>query len=424
MRSTIVSVKANEIQSNRGYPAVEAIVKTENGAVGRAICVAGGSVGTHEIPFAYDGGDKWRGKGVMRAVDAVNDVIAPAIVGMDATKQIQVDDVMLRIGKDVLGGNATGAVSAAVLKAGAAALGIPLYAHIGGASAYMLPVPGEACLSGSDRYGKHRKRASGKPSFCFTAYGFESFAEASYALWDISDRWASTLLAKYGNEFRGRVAPAIPAGVVKSDIELWDLMTETINKYGYENRIGLQVDIAADTYFNKETQKFEGLFDSTPRSMDEMFEFLISMPKKWPFIVIEDPLGEDDYEMTGKFTSQVDIQVTGDDLFTTNPARVLEGIKYGAANTVLLKVNQIGTITEAFDMVSLAYQNGYAVMPCSSRGEGVDIADYSVGLKVGSVRESGVGDIANRFIEIEKELGSRAKFAGIHGLKGSRFALK
>ncbi len=128
--------------------------------------------------------------------------------------------------------------------------------------------------------------------------------------------------------------------------------------------------------------------------------------------------------MTGRYTKDVDIQVVGDDLFTTNPARVLEGIKHGAANTVLLKVNQIGTITESFDMINLAYNNNYGVMPCDSRGEGVAICDYCVGLKVGSVRESGIGENGNRFIEIEEELGSRAKFAGKHGLKGSRFAVK
>jgi len=214
----------------------------------------------------------------------------------------------------------------------------------------------------------------------------------------------------------------IPPGVVESDIELWDFATETINRYGYENRIGLQVDIASDTYYNKQTEKFEGLFDRKPRDIDELFDFLVQMTKTHPFIIIEDPLPEDDYELTGKYTSAVDIQVTGDDLFTTNPARVLEGIKYGAANTVLLKVNQIGTITEAFDMVNLAYMNGYGVMPCSSRGEGIDICDYSVGLKVGTVRESGLGAYADRFIEIEKELGPRGFFSGRHGLKGSRFA--
>lgn len=422
-KTTIVSVESYEVQTWRGHPGIEAIIKTENGAIGRAICTAGVSIGTHEIPFAYDGGEKWRGKGVMRAVNAVKEMVAPAILGMDASNQIEVDAAMLKIGKDVLGGNSTGAVSAAVLKAGAAALGIPLYAHIGGASAYTLPVAGSIAYAGSDRYGGAAGTAGGKPSVTFMAYDFKTFSDASYALWDINDRWTEAMRAK-GINISPRGLTLIGPGYFESDEEIWDIMAEIIAKYGYENRIGIQIDIASDTYFNKETQRFEGLFDRKQRTMDELFEYLVQMPKKWPFVIIEDPLPEDDYEMTGEFTRQVDIQVTGDDLFTTNPARVLEGIKYGAANAVLLKVNQIGTITEAFDMVNLAYQNGYGVMPCDSRGEGIDICDYCVGLKVGSVRESGVTEHANRFMEIERELGSRAKFAGKHGIKGSRFALK
>jgi enolase len=188
--------------------------------------------------------------------------------------------------------------------------------------------------------------------------------------------------------------------------------------------MGFQVDLASDCYFNYDTQMYEGLFDRKKRTTEELLEFLINMTKQWPFIIMEDPLSEDDYETTARFTRAVDIQVVGDDLFTTDPARVMEGIKAGAANTVLLKVNQIGTITEAFDMVSLAYQSGYGVMPCSSRGEGIDICDYSVGLKTGTVREAAVGAEGNRFKEIEEELGARAKFAGKHGLMGSRFAVK
>jgi enolase len=143
--------------------------------------------------------------------------------------------------------------------------------------------------------------------------------------------------------------------------------------------------------------------------------------RDYPFVIIEDPFDEDDYETTAHLTKVVDIQIVGDDLFTTNPKRVRQGIDAGAANTVLLKVNQIGTITEAFDMIQLAYENGYGVMPCSSRGEGDDIADYCVGINCGSVRETGTGSGGNRFLAIEAELGSRARFAGKRGLKGARF---
>lgn len=422
--TTIVSVEGREIMSGRWHPGVQAIVTTENGAKGISVCTAGTSIGTHEIPFAYDGGEKWRGKGVMRAVNAINEKIAPAIIGMDASKQVQVDRVMLDIGKDVLGGNATGAVSAAILKAGAASMGIPLYQHIGGANAYTLPVPGAGVYSGSDRYGNHTKQSGGKPTIEFTAYDFGSFTEASYALWDIVDRWRETITkvfsTKIGALLNNQMGPIGP-GFVRTDEEIWDIMTELICKYGYENKIGIQMDIASDTYFNKETNKFEGLFDEKPRSIDELLKYLIDLPKRWPFVVIEDPLPEDDYEATGEFTRNVDIQVVGDDLFTTNVARVQEGIKYGAANTVLLKVNQIGSISESFDMVNLAYNNGYGVMPCGSRGEGIEICDYAVGLHCGSIRGGGTGEAGNRFIEIERELGKNAVFAGKRGLKGKKF---
>ena len=420
--TTITSVRAQQVEA-RGTPAVEAVVTTQNGGTGRAICVAGASIGTHEIPFAYDGGDRWSGKGVMRAVNAVHEMIAPAIIGMDAAKQVEIDDVMLSIGKDVLGGNATGAVSAAVLKAGASSLGVPLYQHIGGVSSYTLPVPGTQWCNGSKRHGDKLDRASIKPSFSFMAYDFDTFSDAAYACWDISNRWRALLRDKFGNDFMSQIGPVLPAGLVKSDVELFDLVTDLVIKCGYQDRMGFQVDIAADCYFNYDTNMYEGLFDSKPRTADELFEFMVNMTKQWPFIIMEDPLSEDDYETTARFTSAVDIQIVGDDLFTTDPLRVKQGIMAGAGNTVLLKVNQIGTITEAFDMVNLAYQNGYGVMPCSSRGEGIDICDYSVGLKVGTVRECGIGPEANRFREIEAQLGSRAVFAGKHGLRGKRFAI-
>jgi enolase len=423
--TAIVSVTARQIMSDRGHPGVEAKVKTEGGAIGVAVCTAGVSVGTKEIAFAYDGGTKWRGKGVMRAVNAVNDQIAPLLRGMDATKQIEVDNAMLAYGggegKAVLGGNATAAVSAAVLKAGAAALGMPLYEHVGGAYAYTLPVPGVGCLVGSDRYAPNT-RSGGKPSYSFMAYGFGTFSEASYACWDISTEWAEVLNKRFGVPRIGLTSlPAVPAGAVKHDREIWDAMVETIGKLGYEGKVGIQVDVATETYWEEDLKRYVGIFSAEPKTKDDIFELYLSMVRNYPFVIIEDPFDEDDYETTAALTKAVDIQIVGDDLFTTNPARVQQGIDVGAANTVLLKVNQIGTITEAFDMIHLAYDHGYGVMPCSSRGEGADIADYCVGISCGSVRESGTGPTGNRFLEIEAELGARAKFAGKKGLKGTRF---
>ena len=335
--SIITSITARQVYSSRGHPGVEATVKTANGATGVAICTAGVSVGTHEVAFAYDGGTKWRGKGVQRAVDSVNNNIAPELIGMDASQQLAVDDAMLNIGgpkaKQRLGGNATAAVSAAVLKAGAASLGIPLYQHIGGVNAFVLPVPGVICLVGSDRYGSGT-RSGGKPSHALMAYDFETFSEASYAAWDVGIEWEDVLHKKFGIP-KSSVShhPTVPAGIVKHDFELWDLMVETIIKCGYEGKIGIQVDVASETYWEEDIGKYVGLFSDEPKTKDDLFEFYRVMTTEYPFVIIEDPFDEDDYEAHAILTQELDIQIVGDDLFTTDPLRVQKGIDAGAANT-------------------------------------------------------------------------------------------
>ena len=421
--TTIVSVKARQVYTNRGNPGVEAVVTTENGAVGRAMCTSGVSIGTHEVDFTFDGGEKFRGKGVMRAVNNVNDVIAPVLVGMDAANQSAVDNAMLAIMPDAklhLGGNATAAVSAATLKAGAAALGIPLYRHIGGAGAMYLPVPGVAMVAGHDRYGGGITTPGGKPTMSCMCFGFDTFAEASYACWDIHTRWAEKMKKLFGGAPNIRDFIVIPEGIFKSDEEIWESMTETIIQAGYEGKVGFQMDVATDTYHNKEDGKYYGLFNRQPKTKDQLYDFYMNMIRKFPFVILEDPFNEDDYETTAAFTKDSGIQIVGDDLFTTNPKRVAHGISMGAANTVLLKVNQVGTITEALEMIQYAYKFGYAVMPSDSRGEGDSIGDYAVGINAGSIRESGIGPRGNRLLEIEQELGSQARFIGARGLKGFR----
>ena len=426
-RTTIISVKAREVYSLRGHPGIEARVKTENGATGVAVCTAGLSIGTFEVPFKYDGGERFEGKGVRKAVAGIDEVVAPALVGQDAACQVTIDDILIKLNgpeaKTPVGGNATAAVSAAVLKAGAAALDIPLYAHIGGIGATRLPVPGIIGFVGSARYGGGEK-AFGKPSHSFMAYDFPSFSEASYALWVVKRAWHKIIEKKFGKTWVFQDRLCIDAGMVKSDEDVWALMTETINKCGYENKVGIQVDVASDTYYDKTQKVYTGLFSSGSKNRDDMIELYTRMVKEYPFVIIEDPLNEEDYEGHAMVTESLDIQVVGDDLFTTNTERVKKGIKTGAANTVLLKVNQIGTISQSAEMIKLAYDNGYGVMPCESRGEGIAICDYCVGFGTGTVRESGLFDFGNRFMEIEAELGSRVRFAGKHGLKGKRFELK
>ncbi len=421
--TTITSVKARQVYTNRGKPGVEVVVTTENGAEGRGMCTSGVSIGTHEVDFAFTGGTRFRGKGVERAVHNVNTIIGPAIIGMNSANQAEIDNAMLAIMPDAkmqLGGNAIAATSAAVLKAGAAALGIPLYRHIGGAGAMYLPVPGVAMAAGDERYGGGITTPGGKPTMSIMCYGFDTFSDASYACWEVHTRWAEKMKAKFGGLPNVRDFISIPAGVYKCDREIWEEMLKTISEAGYEGKIGFQMDVATDTYHNKEDGKYYGLFDNTPRTKEQLFDFYMQIINDYPFVIIEDPFNEDDYDATAALTKECGIQIVGDDLFTTDPKRVAYGISKGAANTVLLKVNQIGTITEAMEMIQYAYKFGYAVMPSDSRGEGAAIADYAVGINAGSIRESGIGDRGNRFLEIEEELGASAKFIGARGLKGAR----
>ena len=331
---------------------------------------------------------------------------------------------MLNIGgpdaKARLGGNATAAVSAAVLKAGANALGVPLYQHIGGVNACILPVPGAGALNRADRYGGGQ-RAGDKPSHEFVCYGFDTFAEASYAGWELEVAWAAHVAKKYGVRRNLRAQVFLTPGQLKDDRQIWGEMAETIAKCGYAGKVGLQVDVAAACFWEKDKGRYVGLFSAEDRTKDDLFRWYEMMVKEFPFVILEDPLDEDDYESHAELTKLLGVQITGDDLFTTTTSRVAEAAKIGAANTVLLKVNQVGTISEAFDMVRFAHMHKYDVQPCSSRGEGDAIADYTVGLICGTVRGCATGSTANRFLQIERELGRRARFAGKAGLQGWRF---
>lgn len=421
--TAITSIHARQVYTNRAMPGVEAVVTTENGAIGRAICTSGVSVGTHEIAFSFDGGSRFCGKGVTCVADRINQIIAPALVGMDASCQQSVDHALLSIVPDAkrrLGGNATAAVSAAVLKAGAAALGIPLYRHIGGTNAIYLPVPGVAMAAGHERYGGGITTPGGKPTMSLTAFGFDTFTDASYACWEIHTRWVEKIKKLFGGTPNTRDFITIPAGYFKSDEYIWDEMARTIQEAGSDGRVGFQMDVATDTYYNRDDGKYYGLFNREPKTKDELYKYYLKIIDQFPFCIIEDPFNEDDYETTAAFTHDSGIQIVGDDLFTTNIERVAHGISMGAANAVLLKINQIGTISEALEMIQYCYKFGYAVMPSDSRGEGDAIGDYAVGINAGSIRESAIGDRGNRILEIEQELGTAARFIGARGLKGAR----
>ena len=420
--ATIVNVTARQIFSDRGHPGVEATVTTQNGSKGVAVVTAGVSVGEHEVKFAYDGGKKWNGAGVQKAVENVIQTIGPKVIGLDATQQMQVDAVIIGLDstptKSKLGGNATGSVSAAVLQAGAASLGIPLYQHIGGVNATTLPVPAVITIIGSGRYGSG-KRSGGKPSYSYICYGFDTYSDASYAAWQLNKEFCRLLKEKFNLDTHNGWG-LVPAGIVKHDRELWDVKVQAIQNLGYAGQVGIQVDVAAGTFYDKEKERFVGIFSAEDKSVDDMMRLYEEMVANYPFVILEDPLDENDYPGHAELTRKLGIAVVGDDLFTTNPDRLQQGLASGAANTMLLKVYQIGTITEAFEAVQMAYAAGYGVMPCDSRGEGYHIADYAVGLGTGHLREGGTGPVANRFLQIEAELGPRAKFAGRKGFKGTK----
>ncbi len=420
MGSKIKSVVAREIFSDRGHPGIEAIVRTEDGASGKAMATAGVSVGEHEVKFAYDGGNRWGGLGVSRAVENVNKIIAPVLKGMDVTDQRSIDHAMIDLDgtsdKSRLGGNATASVSAAVLKAAANSLGVPLYKHIGGVNACILPVPDAGAYYGDQRYGGGIGHTGGKPSLEFVCHGFKGFSEASYAGWEVGKEFQRILLERFGMKpnLAGWMMNVINSGPMEHDGELWGAMADAIQNVGHKNKIGIQMDVAAGTYYDDSKGVFKGLFSKKEKSKEDLIELYKDAVKSYPFMILEDPLDEEDYEGHAILTRELGIEIVGDDLFTTNPRRLQQGIDVGAANAMLLKVNQVGTITEAFDAVQLAYMNGYGVMPCSSRGEGDELADYVVGLGTGHMRG---GALSNRLLEIEAELGNNGKFLGKAALK-------
>jgi len=418
----IVKVSAQEVFTFRGYPGIEALVVTENGSLGKAVATSGLSMGQYEAKFLLDGGTRWNGLGVKKAVNNVNKIISPALIGMDSTKQLEIDNILLALDgtedKSNLGANTLGSVSAAVLKAGAASLGIPLYQHIGGTTATTLPVPGALVMLGSRRYGGG-EYAGGKPSYSVMAYGFENFHEASYAAWETSNKFERSIVQKMNltTSPGGFTNFIIPRGVIKDDREFLEVLTSAICDLGYDNKVGIQLDVAAGTYYDRKKQKYIGLFSEGEKDKYELIEVYKKLTEDYPFIILEDPLEEDDFDGHSYLKKELEVEIVGDDLFTTNLERVKIGIEKDAADSVLLKVYQIGSISQAFEMVQFAKNHGMNFQPCSSRGEGADIADYSVGLNAGYIREGATGPEGNRLLEIENELGSRAIFLGKEAFK-------
>jgi enolase len=339
---------------------------------------------------------------------------------MDVTKQREIDDKMIELdgtpNKSRLGANVMVSTSAAVLKAGAKSLKLPLYQYIGGLNACIMPVPcAKAVGDQGTRYGKPQEVIHGKPSYSFICYGFKSFSEAAYAGWRVQQVFLEILKEKGFNLIYsyGLFIPVL-FEKLNSDRELWEIFANAIERAGYNGKVGIQVDVAAGTYYEREKDKYVGLFSRKDKTREDLIELYKDMVATYPFMIFEDPLNDDDFDGHAILTKELGVEIVGDDLTVTNPTRVREAIDSGAVNTMLLKVNQVGTISEAFEAVQMAYQNGLGVMPCSSRGEGEAIADYTVGLLAKHMRG---GSTSNRLLKIEAELGKRARFLGKASLK-------
>ena len=408
---------AREILDSRGNPTVEVDVVLADGAFGRAAVPSGASTGVHEAHELRDGGDRYQGKGVEKAVANVDDKIADAIVGIDATDQRLVDNVMVELdgseNKSNLGANAILGVSMAVARAAAQSADLPLYRYIGGPTANILPVPMMNILNG----GAHADSGVDVQEFMIAPIGFDSFREALRAGAEVYHTLKSVIKEKglstgLGDE--GGFAPS-----VDSTKAALDLIVEAIKKAGFEpgKDIALALDVASSEFYKDGKYHFEG-GEHTAEEMAKVYEDLIA---NYPIVSIEDPLQEDDWEGYTTLTATIGdkVQIVGDDFFVTNPARLKEGIEKKAANALLVKVNQIGSLTETFDAVEMAHRAGYHTMMSHRSGETEDttIADLAVALGCGQIKTGAPARSErvakyNRLLRIEEELGSAAHYAG------------
>jgi enolase len=415
--NSIKSIKAREILDSRGNPTVEVEVVLSDGATGRAAVPSGASTGAFEAVELRDGGDRYLGKGVLNAISNIEKIIAPKIIGSDALAQRNLDQVMIDLdgsaNKSKLGANAILGVSLAVAKAAANSQKLAFYRFIGGESADLLPVPMMNILNG----GAHADTNVDIQEFMIAPIGAKTFreslqwgAEIYHALKSVLKKRG--LATSIGDE--GGFAPNL-----ESNRAALDLIVEAVNKAGYKlgEQIALAMDVAATEFFKSGSYEFEG----AQLSAEQMIDYYKGLVDSYPLVSIEDPLAEDDWEGWNAITKELGqrVQLVGDDLFVTNPVRLAKGIKAGTANALLVKVNQIGTLTETLDAVKLAHDSGYRSMMSHRSGETEDttIADLAVATRCGQIKTGAPARSErvakyNQLLRIEEELGARAQFAG------------
>ncbi|NVO17913.1 MAG: phosphopyruvate hydratase [Rhodoplanes sp.] len=423
--TAIVDIIGREILDSRGNPTVEVDVVLDDGSKGRAAVPSGASTGAHEAVELRDGDkSRYSGKGVTKAVEAVNGEIYDAISGFDAEEQVLIDDTMIKLdgtpNKARLGANAILGVSLAVAKAAATAKGLPLYRYVGGTSARLLPVPMMNIVNG----GVHADNPIDFQEFMIMPVGAASFAEALRTGAEIFHILKAGLKAaghntNVGDE--GGFAPNLPS----ADAAL-EFVVNAIEKAGYKagQDVYIGLDCASTEFFKDGTYHYEG--EGKKRSRDEQVKYLAELVSRYPIVTIEDGMAEDDWEGWKALTQAIGskVQLVGDDLFVTNVARLSEGIKKGIGNSILVKVNQIGSLTETLAAVEMAHKAGYTAVMSHRSGETEDstIADLAVAtncgqIKTGSLARSDRIAKYNQLLRIEEELGSQALYAGRAALK-------
>lgn len=426
-RTFIIDVRAREILDSRGNPTLEAEVELECGVVGRAAVPSGASTGVHEATELRDGDkERYGGKGVVNAVENVNETIADEIVDMDALDQLAIDSTLIELdgteNKSKLGANAILGVSLAAAKAAAEAIGLPLYRYIGGTNAKTLPTPMMNIVNG----GSHADNNVDFQEFMIMPVGAPSFSDAVRYGAEIFHSLKSVLKKKGYNTAVGDEGGFAPN--LKSNDEAIEVILEAVEKAGYkagrDADVAIALDPATSEMFDKTKKKYE-FFKSDPnKAVDSatMVEFWKKWVEQYPIISIEDGLDEDDWEGWKHLTDEIGdkVQLVGDDLFVTNTTRLERGIDEGVANSILIKVNQIGTLTETLNAIEMARNAGYTAVVSHRSGETEDttIADIAVATNAGQIKTGSLSRtdrIAkyNQLIRIEEELADWAQFLGV-----------
>ncbi len=414
----IKEVRAREILDCRGEPTVEVDVLTKEGFLGRADVPSGKSTGKHEAFELRNGGHRYHGRGILRAVHNINEIIAPKLIGRNVLEQREIDEIMIKLdgteNKSRLGANAIVGVSLAVAKAAAKALSIPLYRYVGGVNAHILPVPFLNLING----GKLAATELDFQEHIVIPVEAKTFSEAMQMGSEVYHELGEILAKKYGKHSLNVADEGgyTPKGM-KDPREAFDMELKAIEELGYGDRFALGLDVAASSFYNEKTRRY--LFMQKEVTRETLMDFYEDLVSTYPVQSIEDPLEQDDFEGFAELTKSLSIQIIGDDLFTTNIKRLKKGIDMGAANALLWKVNQIGTLTESLDTAFCAFRHGYSVQASERSGQTEDtwLADLTVALNTGQIKtgapcRSERTAQYNRLFRIEEELGKSAKYAG------------